>query len=72
MRSATVKPIPATVAAPTSGGHGIVNGNRPSRRRVASQVAPVMPTSLPTTSPNMMPSVMRRREPAVDGLAGSG
>ena len=34
MSSATVKPIPATVAAPTSGGQGIVSGNRPSRRGV--------------------------------------
>jgi hypothetical protein len=29
-----VKPIPATVAAPTSGGQGSVNGSRPRRRRV--------------------------------------
>ena len=63
MSSATVKPMPATVAAPTSGGHGIVSGNRPSRRRVANQVAPVIPTSLPTTRPQTMPSVMREVSP---------
>ena len=46
MSSATVNPMPATVAAPTSGGQGIVSGKPPSRRRVASQVAPVMPDEL--------------------------
>ena len=35
MSSATVNPMPATVAPPTSGGHGIVSGSRPNRRRVA-------------------------------------
>ena len=58
-----MNPIPATVAAPMSGGQGIVNGSPPRRRRVASQVAPVMPTSLPMTSPNTMPRVMRDVRP---------
>lgn len=56
--SATVNPMPATVAAPTSGDQVTVNGNRPSQRRLPSQVAVVIPTSFPTTSPTMIPIVI--------------
>ena len=38
MSSDTVNPMPATVAAPTSGGHGTVRGKPPNRGRVTSQV----------------------------------
>ena len=55
MSSDTVNPMPATVAAPTSGGHGTVRGNPPNRGRDTSQVMPTMPSGLPTTSPTTMP-----------------
>jgi hypothetical protein len=58
MKRETVKPMPATVATPISDVHGTVSGKCPSPRRVASQLAPVMPTSLPTTRPQTIPIVM--------------
>ncbi len=58
MNSDTVKPIPATVEAPTSCGKGTVSGSPPRRGRVASQETPLMPINLPTTSPATTPMVI--------------
>ena len=58
MSRETVKPMPATVPTPISGGQGTVSGSRPNHRRENSQVKPVMPTSFPTTKPNTMPRVI--------------
>jgi hypothetical protein len=53
--SDTVNPMPATVAAPTSGGHGTVRGNAPNQGRDTNQVMPTMPRGLPSTRPRTMP-----------------
>jgi hypothetical protein len=50
--------MPATVAAPTSGGHETVSGKPPSHLRVASQLAAVIPSSLPPTRPTTIPCVI--------------
>ena len=49
MSSETVKPIPAIVPAPATDAQPTGGRRRPWLRRVASQVAPTIPTGLPTT-----------------------
>ena len=55
--SATVKPIPASPAPPTSCPQCRVSGTVPSRVRSATQVPPVTPISLPTVIPTTIPQV---------------
>jgi hypothetical protein len=53
----TVKPMPAEAAAPINTGQVTVSRAPPSIGRVASQVAPRIPTGLPMTYAAMIPSV---------------
>ena len=56
MKSATVKPTPASAATPKTIRGEIPSGSRPIRARVAAQMAASIPSGLPTTSPRRMPS----------------
>ena len=58
MNSATVKPIPASPAPPTSWPQRSVSGTCPMPLRSANQVPAVTPTSLPIVRPTMTPQVI--------------
>ena len=55
MNRATVNPIPATAATPSTWRQPVPRGRRPQPRRTASQVKAEMPTSFPASSPSAVP-----------------
>jgi hypothetical protein len=55
MKSATVKPTPASAATPMTMRDVTSAGSRPTPDRLAIQMAPPMPSGFPTTSPRRTP-----------------
>ena len=65
MNSETVKPMPASAAAPQSSLRVTPSGSTPTPLRSPARIAPPMPSSLPSTSPTATAQVTRLDAAAV-------